>query len=190
VNVPTKLRITKIEAACRQIDTAIEMFFFDRDPVAIHTMVAASHEIVHALAKRKGVADLLFGTNMVKHEFHKRWNEMVVSDGIFFKHADEDPDGELEFNPESMEVLLMFTLRGLRGMGHRFNGLQAAYWTWFCLHHPASTMIDVFSLNLPSTTATALRAMPKADFVRTFQEAHRLEKTARTLAADAGAMRS
>jgi hypothetical protein len=32
--------------------------------------------------------------------------------------------------------------------------------------------------------------MPKADFVRTFQEAHRLEKTARTLAADAGAMRS
>lgn len=189
MNVPAKLRITKLEAACRQIDTAIEMFFFDRDPVAIHTMVAASHETVHALAKRKGVSDLLFGANSVKHEFHKRWNDLVGSDGIFLRHADREPDGEVEFNPEFTEMLLMFALRGLRDMGHKFNGLQAAYWTWFCLHHPASTMIDVFSLNLPSTTAAALRAMPKADFVGKFQEAHRLEKTARALAADAGSMR-
>ena len=176
------VRITKIDAAGRLIDAAIEMFFFGYDPVAIHTIAAASHDIVRALAKRRGVTGLSLGANLIEREFHKKWSDVTRSDISLLKHADNDQNDDVEVDPELTEALLMFALRGLRRMGHTFNGLQAAYWTWFCLHHPAATMIDMYSLKLPAETVAALRAMPKSDFVRKFQEAHRLERTVRSKA--------
>jgi len=50
------------------------------------------------------------------------------------------------------------------------------------LHHPAATTIDMYSLKLPPETVAALRAMPKGDFVRKFQEAHRLERIVKSKA--------
>ena len=173
------VRLTKIDAAGRLIDAAIEMFFFNYDPLAIHTIAAASHDIVRALAKRRGITDLSLSANLIKREFHKQWNDVTRSDT---KHADSDQNDAVEVDPELTEALLMFALRGMRRMGHTFNGLQTAYWTWFCLHHPAATPIDMYSLKLPAETVTALRAMPKSDFVRKFQEAHRLERTVRSKA--------
>ena len=174
------VKIAKIDAAGRLIDAAIEMFFFGYDPVAIHTIAAASHDIVRGLARRRGVTDLSLSANLIKREFHKQWSDLTRSDPSLFKHADNDQGDDIEVDPELTEALLMFSLRGLRRMGHTLNGLQAAYWTWFCLHHPTATPIDMYSLKLPAETVAALRAMPKSDFVRKFQEAHRLERTVRS----------
>ena len=176
------VRTTKVDAACRLIDAAIEMFFFGYDPIAIHTIAAASHDIVRVLAKRKGVTGLSLGANLIEREFHKQWSDVTRSDTSLLKHVESDPKDDVEVDPELTEALLMFALRGLRRMGHTFNGPQAAYWTWFCLHHPAATPMDKYSLKLPAETVAALRAMPKSDFVRKFQEAHRLEKTVRSKA--------
>jgi hypothetical protein len=176
------VRLTRIDAAGRLIDAAIEMFFFDGDPIAIHTIAAASHDIVRALAKRRGVTGLSLGANLIEREFHKQWNDLTRSDTNPLKPVDGDPNDDVEVDPELTEALLMFALRGLRRMGHTCNGLQAAYWTWFCLHHPAATTIDMYSLKLPPETVAALRAMPKGDFVRKFQEAHRLERIVKSKA--------
>jgi hypothetical protein len=176
------VKITKIDAAGRLIDAAMEMFFFGYDPVAIHTIAAASHDIVRALAKRRGITDLSLSANLIKREFHKRWNDVTRSDTRLLGRVDSNQNDDVEVDPELTEALLMFALRGMRRMGHTFNGLQTAYWTWFCLHHPAATTIDMYSLKLPAETVAALRAMPKSDFVRKFQEAHRLERTVRSKA--------
>jgi hypothetical protein len=48
----TKIVITKLEAGRRQLRTAIRFWFEDGDPVAIHTLVAATYEILDTLAKR------------------------------------------------------------------------------------------------------------------------------------------
>lgn len=34
---------TKFEAACRQLNEAISLFFADHDPLAVRTLAAASH---------------------------------------------------------------------------------------------------------------------------------------------------
>ncbi len=47
-------KVNKIEAARRQLVEAITLFFERRDPIAIHTLIGASHQILYDLAKGKG----------------------------------------------------------------------------------------------------------------------------------------
>ena len=46
-----KISISKLDAACRQLDCAIELWFADGDPVSIHTLACASHQIIHDIKK-------------------------------------------------------------------------------------------------------------------------------------------
>jgi hypothetical protein len=47
------LRIGKLDAARRQLQTAIALWFDERDPVAIHTLSVAAYEIVHTISKQR-----------------------------------------------------------------------------------------------------------------------------------------
>ena|SRR5436305_13488939 len=44
------LKISKLDAARRQLETAILLYFNEADPVSIHTLAAASHEILRDLS--------------------------------------------------------------------------------------------------------------------------------------------
>jgi hypothetical protein len=53
-----KIRIDKIEAARRQIDTAIELHFEGRDVVSTHTLVSAGGRILRDLCEQKNTATM------------------------------------------------------------------------------------------------------------------------------------
>jgi hypothetical protein len=53
-----KIKISKLEAARRQVETAIRIYFANGDPVSIHTLAAASLQILVDLDKKA-----LFGTS-------------------------------------------------------------------------------------------------------------------------------
>jgi hypothetical protein len=93
----TKITVTKLDATRRQLKAAIRLWFEDGDPVVIHTLIAAAYEILDTLAQRQGVADLLFAPDIVKDEYRTQWVRSVKSPANFFKHADRDPEGVLEF---------------------------------------------------------------------------------------------
>jgi hypothetical protein len=40
-----KLKISKLDAAKRQLEVAIRLYFYFGDPVAIHTLTAAAYNI-------------------------------------------------------------------------------------------------------------------------------------------------
>ena len=46
------MEITTLEAAKRQLRTAVELYFADDDPVSIHTLVGASYQILQDLNKK------------------------------------------------------------------------------------------------------------------------------------------
>jgi len=50
------IMISKLDAARRQLATAITLWFEDRDPVSIHTLVFAAYEIIHAVSKQRNPA--------------------------------------------------------------------------------------------------------------------------------------
>ncbi len=53
-------KITKFEAAKRQLDTAITLWFSEADTVSIHTLVCSAHQIIHDINQQKGHRDLLY----------------------------------------------------------------------------------------------------------------------------------
>src|SRR5579872_5153508 len=50
----SQIRVTKLEAAKRQLTAAIRLFFDGGDEIAVHTLAVASYDILHTLSKRKG----------------------------------------------------------------------------------------------------------------------------------------
>ena len=64
-----KLKIDKLDAARRQLRTAIRLWFNNGDPVAIHTLVSAAHEAVHTLFRRAGFRGLMFDAPHIKEEY-------------------------------------------------------------------------------------------------------------------------
>src|SRR5205814_1397104 len=61
----TKIPITKLEAARRQIETAITLWFSESDPVSIHTLVSAAHRLVYDInSKSLGLPMLGDTTNI------------------------------------------------------------------------------------------------------------------------------
>jgi hypothetical protein len=60
------ITVSKLDAARRQLRAAIRLWFQGEDPVAIHTLISAAHEIVHTLFKRAGLHGLMFDTDTSK----------------------------------------------------------------------------------------------------------------------------
>ncbi|MGI8569030.1 MAG: hypothetical protein ACR2KT_08130 [Methylocella sp.] len=77
----TKLpvRIGKLDAARRQLRTAITLWFNDGDPVSVHTLAYAAYEVIHAISEKRDPTrrDLLFDSRLIKDEFRGEWNATV-----------------------------------------------------------------------------------------------------------------
>jgi hypothetical protein len=50
---PEVLALTKVDVARRQLQTAITLWFTNGDPVSVHTLAAAAHEIIHTVTKKR-----------------------------------------------------------------------------------------------------------------------------------------
>jgi hypothetical protein len=94
---PSVQHVTKLEAARRQLVTAIRLFFDDREPVSIHTLAHASWEICSTLCGHEGIttaADYIaqpYGTQPFK-DLRRKASKYKN----FFKHADRDPIAALD----------------------------------------------------------------------------------------------
>ncbi len=128
--------ITKIEAACRQLDTAIRLLFANEDKVAIHTLAVAAANLFADIAEYRnaGVSwrthardDSGLSMKSLKTVMHKEWN--------FFKHANNDPDGTLHFNEQiSEDIMFMASLDC--GDLHSSTCLIQAFQIWYIAVHP------------------------------------------------------
>ena len=99
-------QISKVDAAHRQLDTAIDMYFNDADALSCFTLTYAGFKVLLDIYPHhqedgfaKQIDDLLGKEGW--------WHLSGV--GNFLKHADRDPDGVLEtFHPD-----LAYTVLGL-----------------------------------------------------------------------------
>lgn len=86
--------INKLEAARRQLDTAIRMTFANEDELAIHTVAAAAYRILRDLLEKRGRFDL----------------DELVTAGLYETArrlaARELPQGEMERHPPALQRML------------------------------------------------------------------------------------
>ena len=92
--------VKKLEAAKRQLHTAITLWFADTDAVSVHTLACAAYQIVHDINDQKKGDELLLDSSVIRNEFRKEYLDEMRKAMRFFKHADRDPDpnGTVEFS--------------------------------------------------------------------------------------------
>ena len=104
------LTISKLDAAKRQLETAIRLYFSNGDPVSIHTLTAAAHNIIRDVTKRRGNELMLVKDQLLEYlkpDFRKIFKEKLNEAENFFKHADRDHEATLNFNPDRSEFLII-----------------------------------------------------------------------------------
>lgn len=116
-----KIQIEKIDAAERQLVVAIKLFFQREDPVAIHTLLGASVQILHdyidiwKTKEKRSAYEILkksIAPEYVK-EFFKQYNKARN----FFKHGDRDfQKGQrvLEFDTDLNYLLILDGITALQ----------------------------------------------------------------------------
>ena len=130
-----KETVEKVDAARRQLDTAITLWFRKADPISIHTLACSSYQIIHDINRHKKGRDLLYDTLIVKEEFRREAINLLKKSYNFFKHAKTDPDGKIEFDPEYTGHFIMFAIIGLEALGVKSNNLRFSFTVFFALHH-------------------------------------------------------
>jgi hypothetical protein len=158
--------IKKIDAAERQLNTSIRLFFENRDRLSSYTLTAASREITDDLiGKRNGEVfqrelarlgnpmkvRLSFREefcNIIKPEHYNEAVQLIRKWQNFLKHADKDPDGEMDdLRPESLALNIMFACWNFRLLSNRITGEMTTFLVWFYSGHPEYTKLstDLFS---------------------------------------------
>lgn len=161
-----------------QLATAIEMWFNDDNPVAVHTLACAAHQIIHDLNRQKKGPPLLLDSDFIKPEFRKEAVALLKKPSGFFKHADfrKNRDPQIEFDPRLSEGFLLFSLAGLRYLGHKFNAYEFTFFSWALIHRPqylSDKGRKLFSENFTVEHVEFIRKASKQEFFeKVFERYH------------------
>ena len=159
-----KIEVTKLDAGKRQLRSAIRLWFYDGDPVSIHTLLSAAHEIIHRLYRNKGLENLVFDTDIIKDEYRGEWAKLLKQAPNFFKHANQDSDATLSFNPSVNDLLPMFLIQALCDMGEELDLPERAFVYWTRIHQP-----ELFKSGVrvpPDEALKQLRGVDKKEFFK------------------------
>jgi hypothetical protein len=163
-----KIKLTKMDAACRQLRTAIRLWFGDGDPVSIHALAFAAHEIIHRLYKLRGLSDLLFDSDMIKDEYRGDWAKLLKKHGGFFKHADRDPEAETTFDPFTNEMFITVSVVALSRMGITAAPEESAFSLWLFTQHPDWFTKEKGERTVPIKLLENVRNVEKSKFFEAY----------------------
>jgi hypothetical protein len=171
INATGAIAVTKLDAARRQLRTAIELWFNDGDPIAIHTLAYAAHEIIHRLFRKRGLSDLFYDSTIIKEDKRREFALEMKKPANFFKHADKESETEsLAFQPVINTVFIVMSLIGLDQMKVSRGPLEAAFMFWHQVHIPVWFSEDVSDYPIPPDSLEHLRSLNRAQFLEGFQE--------------------
>lgn len=133
----TNLQISKLDAARSQLDTAIGLYFHGGDPVSIHTLGAATYNLLRDLAKRHGTEVFLKGTarELIVPERKKEYFDALNKAENYFKHADKDFSEGLNFNPILTEFILWEAGVIFQRLIQERSPFVHLFDVWFMLRH-------------------------------------------------------
>lgn len=135
-----ELVVTKYDAAKRQLETAVLLYFNEMDPVSTHTLAAASYNILRDINAKKGGNPMMLKDDAAKFvrtelvvEFKKKMNEAEN----FFKHADRDHNKSIVFRPAFTEFFLLGAIHKYRELTSESVPLFQLFDTWHMIVNPS-----------------------------------------------------
>lgn len=100
--------VTNIEAAKRQLCTAIRLFFADGDAVTVHTVATAAREVLEKQCRKAGLPRMFDFVREGSPEVAEGtlWN-LLNGPRNFFKHPADKPDTAIEFDDSLNDFQLL-----------------------------------------------------------------------------------
>jgi hypothetical protein len=148
------LKITKLDAAKRQLETVIRLYFSSGEPVSIHTLTAAAYNVIRDVGRHRGASPMIVKDQIldyVKPEFKKEAQHKFNEAENFFKHAERDYEDTLDFNPQQSEVLILDACSQYYKLTEEWPPLFQLYQGWYMANH-------LKHFNLPPELAQAFHA--------------------------------
>jgi hypothetical protein len=167
-----QLTITKLEAARRQLETAIKLYFDEGDSASIHTLCCAAYNVIQVLNKKqnspltlndmmlKDLSDLM-PTRAKRKDAHDYLNQTEN----FLKHGNSDPDATHTFDSNYTEALLFDAVIKYGRLAGECSPELAMYLIWFASLHPeivdAADISDELRQRLKVSSKVLLKDGPK-----------------------------
>jgi len=176
----TKIRVNKIDVARRQLDAAIRMTFGGEDPIAVHSVAAAGHQIIRDICKSRGDIDGYHRlTDWLSPGQQKQFWQAINRSANFFKHADKDANAIHEVNEEETDSLIVVASKWYADLGFTQSLEMRCFAAWFAMCHPetftpaartAAMMQGHAALVTPfDTMSNEIRQLPRQDRLRAGQ---------------------
>lgn len=100
--------VSKLDAASRQLNVAVRLFFAEQDLIAVHTLVGAASLILSDLVTiRKSDDSWDKNAQLANHLSQRAYYRIARKAQNFFKHAKSDPEETLDFKDTETEGLMM-----------------------------------------------------------------------------------
>lgn len=146
------IAISKLEAAKRQLETAISLFFNQGDIVSIHTLIHASHTLLYEMGKsedHKSIIKDMFVERVrpeKRDEFRKRLNKSAS----YFKHGQNNAKA-LKFGPFESELYLFDAVRLYQSITGEVIAKMQMYSYWYIRMYP-----DHFEVEMSDRLTSAM----------------------------------
>jgi hypothetical protein len=166
------LTLTKIDAATRQLNTAIEMWFAEDDVVSTHTLACAAYQLVHDVNASRGGPELIYDSICFKDEFRNKAVQHLRREYDFFRHADRIREATIDFDDTHTEPFLLFGCYGLEALGVTPDVVRGAMAIYYAVRNPAHlTAIgrERFVDSIPIDTIEAVKIAPRKQFFEAYK---------------------
>ena len=164
-----ELLISKLDAAKRQLETAIQLFFRHGDPVSIHTLTAASYNVISNINDSRGGGPMIVKGQLMdqvrpeaKELFRKKLNESEN----FFKHADRDPESALTFSPAETEMLIVDACSKYFQLTKEDSPFFVVFRGWYMANHPDLFILPDEQVRALQISGPSFAAMGRPEYLR------------------------
>jgi len=128
--------IDKLDAACRQIESAVTMFFYEWDVISQHTLISAAHGILQDLATQRGIKGGIKDSPLILPEKRNEFINAVHLPQNFFKHANKDGGSKLIFPYNVSQLYLFDAIRFFVLLHGSATDKMKVFLMWFQLRYP------------------------------------------------------
>ena len=169
-------RLNKLEAAGREIDTAIRLTFAGEDPVSIHAIAAEAHRIIQDYYRSRNEAALYLrlGDWIAPGHEARFWRYFNAS-AEFLKQGAWDPTALFDLDDDTNDFMIVFASRWYHKVGQTVSREMRVFATWYVACNPGILRPDA----MPEAQLTAqmekmsqaLQALSREDRLRAGQMA-------------------
>lgn len=101
------MKLSKFDAAERQLIQAINLFLEEGDQISVHTLIEAANQILRDMGEDHGAKSFVRNHRRIPDERKKDFYKALSKAKNFFKHADKDKDEILDFDPATNHLSLL-----------------------------------------------------------------------------------